>query len=163
MNKFIETHSTNEFARRSATELEWIIQHPWIKQNDKKSISPPDYPFSHLVKEFNQYFVKIEDANQLIGLLFISVRDGHLKVPYAYFEDHAASLIVKAIYFETVRQKAVTLTVFSPKLVQQMNSVSHPFLFKKRVRRLIAIPKELSDLYQKYPKIQDGDGDVVFT
>lgn len=163
LNKFIETHSGNEFTRRSATELEWIIQHPWIKQDDKKSITPLDYPFSHLVKSFNQYLVKIDDANQLIGLLFISVRDGHLKVPYAYFEDHAAPPIVKAIYYETVRQKAVTLTVFSPKLVQQMNSVSHPFLFKKRVRRLIAIPKELSDLYQKYPEIQDGDGDVVFT
>ena len=163
LNKFIESHSTNEFTKRSAIELEWIIQHPWIKKNDALKTTPFEYPFSFLVKDFNQYFLKIEETGKLIGLLLISIRDGHMKVPYAYFEDHAAQQITKVIYNEAERQKSVTLTVFSPKLVHQMNAVSHPFLFKKRIKRLIAIPKELSDFYLKHPQIQDGDGDVVFT
>lgn len=164
LNYFIEIHSGNEFTRRSGTELEWIIQHPWIRQKTaEQSITPDEYPFSNMVENFEQYFVKVTEAGQTIGLLFISVRDGYMKVPYVYFQDNDAPQILNAIYQEAILQKAVTLTVFCPRLVILMNMVLHPFIFKKKIRRLIAISRQLSGLYQKYPEIQDGDGDVVFT
>jgi hypothetical protein len=161
---FIENHSQNEFTRRSGKELEWIMQFPWIKgKNANQSISPVEYPFSHIVGNFEQYFVKITASDQTIGLLFISVRDGHMKVPYAYFDEKDAPQALKVIYQQALLKNVVTLTVFCPSLVVAMDSVVHPFIFRKKIKRLIAISKQLSGFYQKYCEIQDGDGDVVFT
>ena len=161
---FIENHSVNEFTRRSGMELEWIIQFPWIKaKNVDPALTPLEYPFSYIVESVEQYFVKITLSDQTIGLLFISVRDGHMKVPYAYFNEKDASEILKVIYQQALLKNAVTLTVFNPPLVAAMDLAAHPFIFRKKIKRLIAISKQLAGLYQKYPQLQDGDGDVAFT
>lgn len=164
MHRFIDVHSQDEFIRRSGIDLEWIVQNPWIKQinNEKRAVSA-EYPFSHLVKQFKQYFVKVTDSGQTIGLLLISLRDEHLKVSYSYYHENHAQQVINVIYRECLLQKAVTLTVFSPELVKRMNTDPHPFIFKKRIRRLIAVSNQLSDSYQKYIAKQDGDGDGVFT
>ena len=164
LHHFIDVHSQDEFILRSGFDLEWIIQNPWIKQIDnEKTAAVEEYPFSHLVKQFKQYFVKVTDSGQTIGLLFISLRDGHLKVPYSYYNENHKQQIIKVIYRECLLQKAVTLTVFSPEIVKRMNTDPHPFVFRKRIKQLIAVSKQLSDSYQKYPALQDGDGDIVFT
>jgi len=164
MHQFIDVHSHDEFIRRSGFDLEWIVQNPWISRiNNEKCGVLEEYPFSHLVKHFKQYFVKITDSGQSVGLVLISLRDGHLKVPYSYFHENHAQQVIKVIYRECLLQKAVTLTVFSPGLVKRMSTDPQPFIFKKRIKRLIAISKQLSDSYQKYPVLQDGDGDIVFT
>jgi len=67
------------------------------------------------------------------------------------------------IYQQALLKKAVTLTIFNPVLVSMMDSVVHPFILKKKIKRLVAISKKLADNYEKYPLIQDGDGDIVFT
>ena len=164
LHSFIEIHSEKEFTRRSGADLEWIMKYPWIEQkNHNQSVTAIEYPFSHLVGSFEQYFVKITASGQTIGLLFISVRDGHLRVPYVYFQEKDALQVLKVIYQQVVLKNVITLTVFCPKLVNLMDSVSHPFIFKKKIKRLMAISKQLTDLYLKYPEIQDGDGDVAFT
>lgn len=164
LHTFIERHSQNEFVRRTGKDLEWILKFPWIiGSNTDQSKTPVEYPFSHIVRSFEQYFVKITASNQTIGLLLISVKDGHMKVPYAYFNEKNASQLLKVIYQQSLLKKAVTLTVFNPVLVNMMDSGVHPFIFKKKIKRLVAISKKLFDDYQKYPLIQDGDGDIVFT
>jgi hypothetical protein len=161
---FIENHSQNEFTRRSGKELEWIMQFPWIKEKkDNQPIIGVDYPFSYIVESFEQYFIKISVSDQTIGLLFISLRDGHMKVPYVYFNEKDASQILKVIYQQALLKNVVTLTIFCPQLVDVMDSATHPFIFRKKIKRLMAISKQLSDYYHQYPRMQDGDGDVVFT
>lgn len=159
--QFIENHSSNEFTCRSGKELEWIVQFPWIKTQDEGQ--EVDYPFSHVVKSFEQYFVTISSSGQHIALLMVSVRDGHMKVPYAYFQEKDASKVLMIIYREALQKNAVTLTVFCPPLVAAIDSAANPFIFKKKIKRLVAISKQLSDLYRQFPILQDGDGDVVFT
>lgn len=164
LHTFIENHSQNEFIRRTGKDLEWILKFPWIiGSNTDQSITQVEYPFSHIVGSFEQYFVKITTSNQMIGLLLISVRDGHMKVPYVYFQEKDAQMVLKVIYQQALLKNVVTLTVFNPVLVNMMDSVVHPFIFKKKIKRLVAISKNLFDDYQKYPLIQDGDGDIVFT
>ena len=159
--QFIENHSPNEFTRRSGKELEWIVQFPWVKtQEDGQGL---DYPFSHLVKGFEQYFVSIISSGQPVALLMISLRDGHMKVPYAYFQDKNAIMVLKEIYREALLKNAVTLTVFYPPLVAAMDSSANPFIFQKKIKRLVAVSKQLTGLYRQFPNLQDGDGDVVFT
>jgi len=161
---FINNHSQNEFIRSSGKELEWIIQFPWIKtKNVDQSLTPFEYPFSYIVESFEQYFVKITSSDLTIGLLFISIRDGHMKVPYAYFNEKDAHQVLQVIYQQALLKNVVTLTVFCPQLVDVMASVPHPFLFRKRIKRLMAISKQLAAAYLQYPRMQDGDGDVVFT
>jgi len=161
---FIENHSVNEFTHRTGKELEWIIQFPWIREkNADHPVTPLEYPFSYLVENFEQYFIQIISSNQIIGLVFISFRDGHMKIPYAYFDEKDASQVLMAIYQQAMLKNAITLTIFNPLIVNAMESMPHPFIFKKRIRRLMAISKQLSDFYNQFPKMQDGDGDVVFT
>ncbi|MDP3916142.1 MAG: hypothetical protein Q8R96_20630 [Bacteroidota bacterium] len=164
LHTFIELHTQNEFIRRTGKDLEWILKFPWITGSDiDQSKTLVKYPFSHIVESFEQYFVKITASNQTIGLLLISVRDGHMKIPYAYFQEKDARMVLKVIYQQALRRNVVTLTVFNPVLVNMMDSVVYPFIFKKKIKRLVAISKNLFDDYQKYPLIQDGDGDIVFT
>lgn len=161
---FIEEYSQNEFIRRSGREIEWIVRHPWIKT--QKEATPDDtfeYPFSHIVHQFEQYFLHISINEKTTGLLLISIRDGHMKVPYAWFDEKDAELIQKVIYQQALLKKAITLTLFRPSLVKAMQTSSHPFVFRKNIRRLVAISRPLSGLYHQYPDLQDGDGDVVFT
>lgn len=161
---FIEEHSYDEFVRRSGEELEWIVAHPWITTQDQNPSAPLlDYPFSHLVKSFKQYFLHISTSEKTTGLLLISMRDGHMKVPYAYFDIKDAPLVLKEIYRQAILNDAITLTLFLPELVNEMASSAHPFIFKKPIRRLAAVSKQLSSLFGQYPRLQDGDGDVVFT
>lgn len=159
--QFIENQSQNEFTRRSGTELEWIVQFPWIKTKPDDQVV--EYPFSHVVKSFEQYFVNISLLGKAIALLMVAVRDGQMKVPYAYFQEKDASKVLKVIYREALLKNAVTLTIFCPPLVAAMDSAVHPFIFRKKIKRLVAVSKQLSGLYRQFPKLQDGDGDVVFT
>lgn len=164
LHTFIEQHSQQEFIRRSALEMEWILSHPWIKT--PKEASPADafnYPFSHIVGHFQQYFLHLSTNEKTTGLLLISIRDTHMKVPYAWFDEKDAELILKVIYQQALQKKATTLTLFRPSLVEAMQTAPHPFIFRKSIRRLVAISRELSDLYRQYPDLQDGDGDVAFT
>ncbi len=161
---FIKQHSENEFTRRSADDLEWIRQFPWIKRKTSATLSVSmDYPFSYLTVNFVQYFVKITDQGRLVGLLFISVRDGHMRVPYTWFDDKNTDRVLMAIYRQALLKNATALSIFNPRLAILANATPHPFLFKKKIIRLMAISKQLSDNYHRYPEIQDGDGDVVFT
>jgi hypothetical protein len=164
IHAFIEGHSRDEFIRRSGKDLEWIVNYPWITTKDQHLYSPGmNYPFSYLVKSFEQYFLHLSVSGKTLALLLISIRDGHMKVPYAYFDKSDAPLILKEIYRQALLKEAVTLTLFLPELVNEMRSGAHPFIFKKQIRRLAAVSKLLSPLFSQYPRLQDGDGDVVFT
>jgi hypothetical protein len=164
MHTYIEEHSLREFIRRGSREMEWIVRYPWIKT--RKEITAKDafeYPFSHIVNHFEQYFLHISFHDKTLGLLLISVRDGHMKVPYAWFDENNAPLILQVIYRQVLQINAITLTLFRPSLVKVMYSAPHPFVFRKSIRRLVAISRKLSGLYSQYPDLQDGAGDVAFT
>lgn len=164
LDAYIEKHSQNEFIRLGHKELEWIVGNPWIKNREKSTPADAfEYPFSYIVRHFEQYFLHISIAEKTIGLLLISIRDGHMKVPYAYFDEHDAPLVLKVIYGQALEKNAITLTIFRPSLVNVMRSAPHPFIFRKRIRRLVAISRQLTGFYHQYPELQDGDGDVVFT
>lgn len=160
---FIETNSKNEYTRRSAADLEWITRLPWIKKSGTATPQTINYPFSYSVKSFEQYWLKVSEQGKVIGLLFISVRDSHMKIPYAYFDQEDAVQLLKVIYGQAILKNVVTLTIFNSKLTGMMEKVSHPFLLKKQIRRLVAISKQLTGSFQYLPEFQDGDGDVVFT
>lgn len=164
MYAYIEQHSRLEFVRLGGKEIEWVVQHPWIKNHMKST--PEDrfeYPFSHIVRHFEQNFIHVTSSEKTIGLLLISIRDGYMKVPYAWFDEKDAPLILQVIYGQAMAKNAHTLTLFRPALVNVMHSGPHPFIFRKRIRRLVSISRQLAEVYNQYPELQDGDGDVVFT
>ncbi|MFY9151268.1 MAG: hypothetical protein WAO52_04570 [Prolixibacteraceae bacterium] len=164
MTSFIETHSADEFTRRSAADLKWIRLFPWIKKNSPdQHFSPVGYPFSYLTDDFKSYFLKVSDQEKLIGLLYLTVRDGHMKVPYVYFDDSNSDKVLQVIYSQAIQNNVTTLTIFNARLVAQMDRKTHPFLIKKKIRRMVSVAKNLSQDFQKFPVLQDGDGDVAFT
>lgn len=164
MEVFISQHSSREFTRRTAADLRWIMQYPWICEKTGSDFQEQlQYPFSHLVGQFSQYWLNVYVSGKLAGLLFFSLRDGHMKIPYVYFDDQFAGKIVDAVYFQALKEKVVSLTVFNPRLVAAMKLQSKPFIFSKETKKLTAISKALAGEYENCPEFQDGDGDVVFT
>ena len=161
---FLETHSKNEFTRRSAADLNWILRCPWIiGKNQQNQASPVDYPFSYLTETFSQELFQLSENGKITGFLFVSIRDGHMKIPYVYFDDQHTAQVLQEIYRLAILKMVSTITIFNRRLVLQMDSAAHPFLFRKKIKRLMAISKQLSDKMEKYPEFQDGDGDIVFT
>jgi len=160
--QFIHTHNKNEFIRRSGVELEWILKFPWITATPNTT-ELYSYPFSRHVKSFEQYLIKVSAHHEILGLMMISIRDGHMKVPYAYFENVNAAEMLLAIYQQALQKNITTLTIFDQNLTSKMQTEKHPFIFRKKISRLIAISKSLDQFFLKDTRFQDGDGDVVFT
>lgn len=163
LSQFVEHHSSGEFSRRTVTDLNWILNYKWLTTNSTDASLAHLYPFSHLAKRFEQYFLIIHHNESLTGIAMISVRDQQMTVPHAYFEKDASRKILKVLYQEAIKKKVATLTIFHPELTATMQTESHPFIFRKKIKRMVVISKSLENDYQKYPVLQDGDGDIVFT
>jgi GNAT superfamily N-acetyltransferase len=159
---FIQRHNSNEYNRRSTSELNWILQFPWL--------IPPDmdwdasrYYFSSVAKRF-QYFVFTtrNAAGQLTGLVFLSLRERHLKLIYAQLEEEALTTSARAIGCYAVQQGAAMVTVFDQRVAAAIaQDQSTPFFYRRAVqnRYLISTAFNLQPIF----RFQDGDGDAAFT
>lgn len=165
IENFISRYQTSAFEKRGAAELNWILKYPWLK------VSPPTdeskrYHFSSVANEFkNLCFTGYNNRSEIVAFLFFSLRDGHLKIPYAYFgEEHTAGVVAK-VYEVMLAEKANMLTVFHPLLVTHFSYNNTPFIYKRPIQRNYIITKALSQHFVSKDNIaiQDGDADCAFT
>lgn len=143
---------------RGREELEWIFEHPWISKTDNRWLQV--YPFSSYAKEFQYFTLKILDGNELKGFMVCLLRDGHLKTVFNHLNEslyEAAADYVKQLAL--VRQ-VQTLTVFDQHLVKALKAGRSPFVFHKKMSQYIYASFPVSCVAKK---VQDGDGDFIFT
>jgi hypothetical protein len=105
------------------------------------------------------------DQNEIRGYLHFTIRDGHLKMPYAYYEPQHLPDVIQYIYLIMYEHKLSMLTVFHPSLVDYFEKHSTPFIYLRAIRRHYIISKVLDAHFTDRDQlmIQDGDADCAFT
>lgn len=165
IGNFVSQFQATAFEKRGLTELNWILKHPWLKVSAPTDESKR-YHFSSVANEFkNLCFTGYNSQKEIVAFLFFSLRDGHLKIPYAYFGETQTEDVVAKVYEVLLTEKANMLTVFHPLLVTHLSSNPTPFIYKRQVKRNYIITKALSLHFVSKDNIsiQDGDADCAFT
>ena len=159
--KFIHQFHTQQLIPINKTEINWIVQYPWLKTNPTSEDQnlAKKYFFSSLAKSFANQLVKVYQDHKLIGFLFLTIRDGEMKIPYAFFDEKNIEMITKAIYKVAINERVISFTTFNSMLIEKMKHHKSPFIMHKKLTKYIAYPTSL-ELNGK--TIQDGDGDAVF-
>ncbi|OFY63532.1 MAG: hypothetical protein A3H98_08435 [Bacteroidetes bacterium RIFCSPLOWO2_02_FULL_36_8] len=167
VEEFISVKLRHQLFKRGITELNWIINNPWILATPDKDIKNNKYYFSSYDKSFNFYALKIRNSNkQLIAFMIFSKRNQILKLPYCYYEDGSLKTVVDVIYYHLLKWKINTFTTFNPDITLFLRNNRTPALFKRDIKRHYII----SDVFRKIIfqdafefEIQDGDADCSFT
>ena len=164
LNSYIKSKSENGFERRETEDINWITAYPWLKESAPTEESRR-YHFSSVAGSFRNINVKISEGDRTVGYLLLTIRDGHLKVPYAYFESEIIADIVQYIYEVMMTEKLSMLTVFHKAIVDHISSHPSPFIYRRHIKRHYIISKALDAHFSDKEKlqVQDGDADCAFT
>jgi len=161
VEEFIIVHNRQEFIMRGKPELEWILKYPWILEGKYGDHDSRRYYFSSVAKRFIYQCIQFYDTrDRMVGFLILSVRNGHLTVPYYYGEKERCEDIVKFLINRMRDLEVNMITIFHSELSETMKILRSPLLFKKKILRPYLCPKALDITGLKF---QDGDGDSVFT
>lgn len=162
---FIHLHQQSELARRDRESLNWMLQHPWVQQSSVPDTFAQRYHFTASAKVFKTKALQLLDSEQrIVGVLLLTLRDGHLKVPHAWHADEHTATVTRVIFAEAIEMGARMLTLFHPRLVEYGQQNLTPFFWGKTLRRTYFVGNGLSEILDKQPlALQDGDGDVGFT
>jgi GNAT superfamily N-acetyltransferase len=162
---FINSFVFNSFERRRITELNWILSIPWIQPSAPTSESIR-YHFSSVDREFkNLLYTAQNETGDLKAFFFITIRSGHLKIPYAFFLEEdlndVAAQLHQIMLSETVHQ----ITIFHPLLVNYFSKSKRLFIHTRVQKRHYIFTKKLDELFKNKSEIiiQDGDADCAFT
>ncbi|MGQ7867892.1 GNAT family N-acetyltransferase [Sunxiuqinia sp. sy24] len=156
--KLVEAKKDGYLFERGQKELEWIFAYPWVSSSNKELIA--DYPFSSFARQFHYKTVKFMKGRRLIGFLIYSIRDGHLKTVHMQLPPDSLRVAARFLIQLSVREKIEMLTILEPKLAKKIQKHANPFLFHKKIEQ---------GIYSSFPisaamrKIQDGEGDFIFT
>jgi hypothetical protein len=157
---FIDIHKIKYWNQRGKSELEWIMQYPWIIQGAKKDYNSSRYYFTSLCKRFYYQLVRFSVNKDLIGVILISIRENNLSVPYVFVETRNIDEISKFLINTMIELRLNMLTTFNYDLVCSIDKIKSPFYFKKVVKKPYFIFKKFE--FIKDLCFQDGDGDCAF-
>lgn len=164
MGSFIESRLTKSNFRRGKEDLNAILNYPWLVE--KQAAEPIDhkYYFSSWAKSFENKILRVQaEDGSLVAVLFFTMRNGSLKLPYLFFEGEI-SRIGEIVNYHILLWNATMFTTFHPLLSKELLKQSTPGFFKKRMERKYLISNVLSqEFFEKSPTFQDGDGDCAFT
>ena len=160
--EIIKICNQGELIRRGSKELSWIKNHPWVSDSEEAKNEGYKYFFSSYCKAFEIKFIRIKINNDLKGFLMISIRDGHFRIPYAYFMEKESNVIMKVLCQLLITRNSSMLSTFHPYLVQQIKNNKSPFFYKRKIFKDLAVSNVFRDIEIK-GLLQDGDGDCAFT
>lgn len=152
---------------RQKEDLEWIADNPWLLSGGLLAdANAKRYHFSSVASFFSFLHIKVyNDQQELVAFVLLSIRNQHLKVPYAYFKPEAAGAVMQVVYQHLLTHQLDMLTLFQPDLVASVSKEKNPFFKIRELQRHYIIGKVLAEPLHAMSKItiQDGDADAVFT
>lgn len=162
---YINSFIKHNLFQRGEKEFNWIQKYPWILSDKRTKLDSKSYYFSLYAKQFESNIYTIYTTeNKLIGFLLITIRDGHLKIPYAYFSKESTKEICNFLVNRCVKMRVKTIIIYNKHLEIQLNN-KLSFIKKKAFTQKYFITKSLLNSMGESMnfQIQTGDGDVVFT
>lgn len=162
---FINTQNKEELFKRNSKIFNWVRNFPWVTTSNQSKKEAENYHFSAYASNFeNDYFSFYNSENRLIGFVWVSIKNKHLKIPYLYVKDGYLEEVTSFIAQKITQEKVKTVLVYNEKLQKIMNE-ELSFITKKPFYQNYFATKKL---VTTYPEIQEkpcqsGDGDVLFT
>lgn len=160
---FIGRFLEKQLMRRDAAGLTWLLKNPWVIPSPGPDDISNRYHFTATAGRFDYFAVKIRNSErEMTGFLIMSLRDGHLKVPYCFTTGENVKDMLTVICHHAVQTGATMVSVFHPALTAMIKSGgSSPFFLKRTVRRHYIISKKFE--VTQPVDIHDGDADAGFT
>ena len=161
---FINPRNKDQLIRRNATDIKWILQHPWVISGSDTNNYKERYEFS-AIDDFTFIPVKLLDKeNNIYAFLLFSKRNGHLKIPYAYFDNKHTNTILELIAHLAKKWNVNMLSCFHSELIEAILNNKFPGIHKREIKRHYIVSKVFEQQLERYPIVlQDGDADCVFT
>lgn len=160
---FVRKRQAGEFMRRTREDFCWIARYPWLLSGGGADEDSRRYHFTSVVADFRFFQLKIfNPKKEMVGYLMLALRDGHLRVPYAYFDAESAGAVAKVLAWHCWKLPVTHISVFRPELVDLLEKAKHIFFARKKIQRGYIISKVF--VRDNRPlDIQDGDADAAFT
>lgn len=146
--------------QRGAEEFNWIGKHPWIT-HPKKDQETRFYPFSRTALEFRYYHLEMKVTGSFPAFLFLSIRNGTVKLCYGYIENQDIKIITKSLLVFLYKVGAKEFISFHEEINAELLSMNLPFVLKHSTKYQYVWGKSLGTL--PLDKFQYGDGDAIFT
>lgn len=147
---------------RNADDLNWIMKNPWVVEGNQPIKA---YSFSSFAKSMDFFWVKIFSADrQLKACAMLSLRDGHLKIPYLFTKQNLKDFTHFLNGF-IQEHKVKFLTCYHDELNRCISENRFPKLFSKDFERRYFFHENFVNAISIKENLhfQDGDGDWVFT
>lgn len=161
---FINKHNHKEIFNRKPESLNWIINNPWITDNPtKEQISEQQkYFFSIIKNQVLNTFVKLYKSEELISVMFLSLINGELRIPYLYFDKKNLPYIANFISRYIIDKRCKTFITFNSELAKSLKrEIAFPFL-KREFEKEFVVSKTIEKYFTNKFNFQDGESDFVF-
>ncbi|MFY0630033.1 MAG: GNAT family N-acetyltransferase [Flavobacteriaceae bacterium] len=162
---FLADFKNQELFKRGDAFFSWVLQYPWVKTGVTEAQEAKKYQFSVHSKQYKStYYTFYDSDNKIIAFLWISLKDGHLKIQYAYLTQAAIEEVAAFIVAKSLQENVKTILVYQKEL-ETILMHKLPHLYNKRFdQNYFATEKVIQDFPEiSQKKIQPGDGDVIFT
>lgn len=161
MADFVTERRAEGIVQSSVVVLNWWLGHPWVVQSAVADEVAELYHFTSMARQFSTQALQLMDEQgKTCGVLVLTLRDGHLRVPFAFFDDKQTGTIAQVIFAYALQSGAKMLTLFCPRLTAHCRQNRTPFFALRDLKRTFFVGKPLAD----HPlDMQDGEGDLGFT
>ncbi|MCF8371739.1 MAG: hypothetical protein K9H64_08950 [Bacteroidales bacterium] len=164
IGRFINQHQNKEYFKRSATEFNWMLHHPWVLENDERAWKEAKkYYFSSAKLLFRYHCLNFRKNKKLVAFAILRQRNQAFTLPYIYAEKGSELEVLKGLYEFLLQHQAVELTVFHRLFVEVIKENDNPFFYMRELPKDFAVSNELSHIMDQHKILQDGDGDYAFT
>ncbi|MFZ4455007.1 MAG: hypothetical protein ACOYOT_02175 [Bacteroidales bacterium] len=157
--QFIAKMNQNELFRRGETELNWLIDNPWI--TNEKSAKMQQYAFTHEVQGYKMPVVRITENGEIVAVYLLLMHNGKAILTYSYYKQEVVGKVVETIFKLLLDNNIHTFTTFDEAISTSIKTRQNPFLFTKNQVKHFAFPRERREIVLQ-GKIQHGDGDCAF-
>jgi hypothetical protein len=163
---FIRANSgKNEITIPNKSMAKWWSESEWLVRPEKEiSFLSEKYYFSSFSDRHTLYWLTIKSGEKIIGTACLSERDGLIKTPYLFYKKSKKKLFFKFLSYRIIsNNRNHSLLSFHEEFCTYLaKERSIPGRFKK-VKRYTAVSDKIKELRHLKPRLQDGDGDAIFT
>jgi len=162
-DRFIQQHYQHDLTRKGKSDLNWIMNNPWILPAPLKDSAGQRYYFASRAGRFTYLGVKVfEHHNAMVGFLLLKVRDDRMSVVYCYFERrHAASITAAALHHALAMDVSI-LSIYDQQLAASFSELHCPCWSVKKKSRGFSLSKAFNNIPLADRRLQGGDGDLAF-
>jgi len=146
--------------------VRWWQDSEWLVKPESSNIHAlNDYHFSTHANDFRKYWVQLKKENETVGVAFLTIRDGVVKIPYLFYQSAYEKEMFSGLICHLISShENYRLLCFHEAFSNRIASMQKLPGKWERVMRYTAISETLLESAGDIkPIFQDGDGDSVFT